>query len=166
MAVTTFKGNKSGVPITAVGIVANRFHSACWTQDGQMYTWGLNAGQLGHLRGDTTVPVPKLVSSLNPHLKIKSVSGSEGAIVILSDKDEIIALHEYQTRRVVKPASKIFSGNVVQMEVIGGHLDPKVNPDLIEKGGCDLKIIVLTDIGKIFIWDEFRQTFNLPRFLI
>lgn len=49
--------------VKALGIGAARFHSLYWTSD-SVYTWGLNAGQLGHIKGDKTVIQPKLVAGL------------------------------------------------------------------------------------------------------
>lgn len=40
-------GGKNRLP-AAVGIGAARFHSLFWTRDA-LYTWGLNAGQVGHV---------------------------------------------------------------------------------------------------------------------
>jgi alpha-tubulin suppressor-like RCC1 family protein len=37
----------------AVGVAAGRYHSVYWTEDA-LYTWGLNAGQLGHLKVQKT----------------------------------------------------------------------------------------------------------------
>ncbi len=34
---------------SAVGVAAGRYHSIFWTEE-TLYTWGLNAGQLGHLK--------------------------------------------------------------------------------------------------------------------
>ena len=59
-------------------MAAARFHSLYWTADG-VFTWGLNAGQLGHIKvryrdlhhqdfhhqGERTVIQPKLVASLS-----------------------------------------------------------------------------------------------------
>lgn len=54
----------------ALGVAAGRFHSLYWTKE-SVYTWGLNAGQLGHIRGERRVVVPKLVAG---------VEGREGGI--------------------------------------------------------------------------------------
>ena len=43
-------GGRGGVkPPPAVGVAAGRYHSVFWTDDA-VYTWGLNAGQLGHIK--------------------------------------------------------------------------------------------------------------------
>ena len=104
--------------VSAIGIGAARFHSFFWTKD-SVFTWGLNAGQLGHLRGDKTIPLPKLVSSFNEKdVKIDRVATSDGAIVVLTSAGDILALHEYKTKRINR------QHGVIKMEVVGGHLDP------------------------------------------
>jgi alpha-tubulin suppressor-like RCC1 family protein len=36
----------------AVGIVASKMASACWTAKGELFTWGTNSGQLGKYRSE------------------------------------------------------------------------------------------------------------------
>ena len=54
-------GGRGGVKQpAAVGVAAGRYHSVFWTEEA-VYTWGLNAGQLGHIKvvlenGDVQVP--------------------------------------------------------------------------------------------------------------
>lgn len=67
-------GSGSKLPPAALGIGAGRFHSLFWTRS-SLFTWGLNAGQLGHLKGAKTTLVPKLVTSLQQKdLQIKLVA--------------------------------------------------------------------------------------------
>ena len=155
--------NKSKLP-SAKGIAASKYHSLFWTED-EVYTWGLNAGQLGHRNHDKIITAPKLVSSLKGS-KIKLLSSSDGAIVVLTSNNDILALNEYQTRKI---ASKVV--NVVKIEATGGHLDHKALSSkslLVDKGGQDLKVFVLNSIGKISVWQEKSPNmtlclFNLPR---
>ena len=42
------------------GISASRFHSVFWCP-GSVYTCGLNAGALGHVKGEQTIITPKRV---------------------------------------------------------------------------------------------------------
>ncbi|XP_059088832.1 inhibitor of Bruton tyrosine kinase-like [Tigriopus californicus] len=144
---------------SALGVAAARFHSVFWTSS-SLYTWGLNAGQLGHLKGDKTIPHPKLVTSLNQKdLKIQTVVCTDGATVILTESGELIALHEYQTRRIT-----VRQFNVSKIAVIGGHLDFKLSSQLlndqtsklVERGGEDLKVFLLYKTGKLAVWDESR----------
>ena len=138
---------KSKLP-SAKGIAASKFHSLYWTDD-ELYTWGLNAGQLGHMKNEKTIVFPKLVSSIKGQ-KISQVSSADGAIVVLTRNGDLMAINEYQTRRV---ASKL--SHVVKIEALGGHLDiSKCKSLLVEKGGQDLKIFVLNNIGRISVWHE------------
>ena len=43
-------GGRGGIKLpVGVGVAAARYHSVFWTDDA-VYTWGLNAGQLGHIK--------------------------------------------------------------------------------------------------------------------
>ena len=136
--------NKSKLPSGAKGIAASKFHSVFWTDD-ELYTWGLNAGQLGQLNHDKLIHTPKLVSSLKGS-RIQRLSSSDGAIVVLTHNGDLLALNEYQTRKI---ASKL--SNVVKIQAVGGHLDPKALSKqslLVDKGGQDLKVFILNHIGE------------------
>ena len=165
---------------SAIGIAASRYHSLFWTKDA-LYTWGLNAGQLGHIKSENTtyITTPRLVSSLNQKdIEISLVSCSEGAIVVYTTSGELIALYEYQTKKRV--TSKRVQ-DIIKVCVMGGHLDPTrakseemINTSkLIDKGGTDVKIFALTKCGKIFVWEDASSgaglvncVFNLSRELL
>ena len=145
---------KSKLPM-AKGIATSKFHSLFWTSD-SLYTWGLNGGQLGHLKHEKSIPSPKLVSSMKGRDDINLVSSSDGAIVILTKNGDLMILYDYNVKKV---ASR--QNDVVKIEAIGGHLDPKAISSkayesftLVEKGGQDLKIFVLNAIGRILVWQE------------
>ena len=84
--------------------------------------------------------------------------------MVLTDSGDIFILHEYQTRRMTSKQH-----DVAKIEVIGGHLDPKVisrpssgssisSPSslgdqefgfkLVEKGGQELKVQESCSISK------------------
>lgn len=62
--------------------------------------------------------------------------------------------------------------NVTKTVVIGGHLNSKVSSDLlVEKGGNELKVLVLTSVGNLLLWQEShpqltRCIYNVNRSLI
>ena len=154
------KNSEKQASTAAIGIAANMFHSLFWTKDA-LYTWGLNAGQLGHLKGeDVYITNPKLVSSIyQKDHEIADVVCSEGAIVVQTTNGELIALYEYQTKKRITPKR---IADINKVAVIGGHLDSSRSKSngfmkttkLTEKGGTDLKIFVLTKGGKIYIWED------------
>lgn len=84
----------------ARGVAAARFHSVFYSSD-SVFTWGLNAGQLGHMRGQTSVILPKLVSSLSGRdNEISSVVVSDGATVVLTRKGDVVALYEFGSKKL------------------------------------------------------------------
>ncbi|XP_075218309.1 inhibitor of Bruton tyrosine kinase [Lycorma delicatula] len=142
--------NKITKGVTVIGVSAARFHTVFWTED-SLYTFGLHAGQLGHpALPESTIIAPRLVTSLNHNVSITHVATSDGATVVAVAKGDIYVLHQYQTRRIA--ARKL---NVAKVVVSGGQLNAKAdNKILMDQGGEDLMIVVLTTIGKIFIWLE------------
>ena len=94
--------------------------------------------------------------------RIQHLSSSDGAIVVLTHNGDLLALNEYQTRKI---ASKL--SNIVKIEAIGGHLDPKALSKqslLVDKGGQDLKVFILNHIGELLDTIHFLQG-QLKRFL-
>lgn len=152
----------------ALGVAAARFHSLFWTSD-SVFTWGLNAGQLGHIRGDKTVIQPKLVASLaGKENKISMVVVSDGASVVLTGKGDVVALYEYTSKKLGQRQH-----NIARLVVCGGHLDPLAGPGLgdtsddidfklVAGGGASLKVVVLSITGKISVWEENRENSFIP----
>ena len=145
----------------ARGVAAARFHSVFFSTD-SVYTWGLNAGQLGHMRGQTSVILPKLVSSLSGRdNKISSVVVSDGATVVLTSKGDVVALYEYGSKKLGQRQH-----NVLRLAVTGGSLDPGSCPGdssddidfkLVAGGGTALKVLLLSVTGRISVWEESRE---------
>ena len=134
-----------------------------WSED-SVYTWGLNAGQLGHIRGQTSTSVvlPKLVSSLSGRdHQISRVVASDGATVVLTNKGDVVALYEYGSKKLGQRQH-----NVSQLAVIGGSLDPASCPGdssddidfkLVTGGGAVLKVLLLSVTGRVSVWEENRE---------
>lgn len=147
-----------------VGIGAARYHSVIWTSR-VLYTFGLNAGQLGHFKVDNehTIINPRSVTSivLRDEGTLACVGISDGATVVSTSFGDIYVLHQYQTRKV---ASRMVG--VVKVACIGGHLDSRVGAGgLTERGGASLKIAVLVGggVGNLYLWTE--ETAHLSRCL-
>lgn len=62
--------------------------------------------------------------------------------------------------------------NILKTVVVGGHLNSKVSNELlVEKGGNELKVVVLTNVGDLLFWQEShpqltRCIYNLSRPII
>ncbi|XP_014665632.1 PREDICTED: inhibitor of Bruton tyrosine kinase-like [Priapulus caudatus] len=142
-------GAKIMKTLCIVGICAGRFHTVLWTA-GSVFTFGVNAGQLGHARtSELIISQPRLVAALD-HKDIipKLVSCCEGATVCVTTKGDVYVLHEYQTRKI---ASKHV--DAVRVTAYGGHLDcgGKIE-GLNERGGHELRILLLSSTNKLYSW--------------
>nr|CAD7404847.1 unnamed protein product [Timema cristinae] len=151
---------KAAGPVS--GICAARFHTVVWSPSG-LLTFGLNAGPIGPLKDPR-----REVSSLNhKDCHITHVAASDGATVVVVKKGDIYLLHEYQCRKI---ASRQL--NVAQVGVIGGTLDSQLDAStLMDRGGEQLRVAVLTKTGKLLLWQESslqltRCIFTLNRLLI
>ncbi|KAJ8314789.1 hypothetical protein KUTeg_006939 [Tegillarca granosa] len=129
-----------------LGVCAGRFHTVIYTAD-SVYTFGLNAGQLGHPKGGIEKH-PRQVSFLNhKNIVIQYVTCSDAATVCLTTAGDVYVLHEYQCRKI---ASKFL--DITKVTVHGGNLDHTDSDVLREKGGFELTIVLLNASGKVFVW--------------
>ncbi|XP_013381620.1 inhibitor of Bruton tyrosine kinase-like [Lingula anatina] len=136
------------------GICTGRFHTVIYTRDA-VFTFGLNAGQLGHSKGDRICSQPRQVSPLNhKDFVISHVACSDAATVCATKKGDIYALHEYQCRKI---ASRWL--DIVQVAVSGGQLDYSTAQEMLrEKGGNELVVMVRTTSEKVFVWRSSSPT--------
>ncbi|XP_066249133.1 inhibitor of Bruton tyrosine kinase [Euwallacea similis] len=127
------------------------YHSLVWNKSG-IYTWGLNAGQLGHQLvnpSDKYILTSKKVTCISSKENtIKLVCASTGATVVYTEKGDVYILHEYQCRKI---ASRQL--NLVEIAVIGGNLNHSLDPELSNKNR-ELKVAALTNTGSLFLWQE------------
>lgn len=131
------------------GICAGRFHSVVYT-DNAVFTCGLNAGQLGHPKGQDKLCPLRQVSALNhKDILLDKVACSDAAVVCLTSHGDIYVLHEYQCRKI---ASKW--QDIVKINVSGGNLDHNTDLEILrEKGGSELTILLQHGLpGKVFVW--------------
>ena len=82
--------------------------------------------KIGHLKSsdERTIVSPKFVTSLTDK-RIRDVSTSDAAIVVMLESGDVIALNDFATRRIM--STKQF--DVVKMVATGGHLDSRVVPN-------------------------------------
>lgn len=135
---------------TVFGVGADKYHSFFFTKE-SLYTFGLNAGQLGHAKGPRLQTVPKLVSSLIiENAKLTHVKTAIGAIVAANSLGDVHVLHEYKCRKIVSSLT-----NIRTISVYGGHLDEKCQvSDIVSEGGSELMVLILTETGFVYIWKE------------
>lgn len=152
-------------PKGIIGIASGRYHSLAWTVKA-LYFWGLNGGQMGQRleSGNKYIVAPRLLKISNAQdFLIKKVSSSDSAIVLITNKGDIIVLHEYKCRKI---GSRQL--DIQEVSIIGGKLDPLVDKESANEVNRELKVAALTINGNILLWQESdpqlcRCLFNIPR---
>lgn len=132
-----------------LGVCAGRYHSVIYTADG-LYTCGLNAGQLGHLKaGEKYQSQVRMVTQLaHKDTVISKVSSSDAAIVCITGRGDIFLLHDYTFRKIGARWLDIY-----KILVCGGNLDHNADCDILrEKGGFEVKVVLLNNTGKLCMW--------------
>lgn len=134
----------------AVGVCAAKYHSVIYTEDG-LYTFGLNAGQLGHPKGERLQTTPRQISTFShPDIRFSHVVSSDGAIVCATKKGDIFVCQEYKCRKI---ASKQLE--IKQLCVVGGTIDdPSEAVGSAEGEKQTLKVAMLTKSGKLYLWQS------------
>ncbi|KAG5881388.1 hypothetical protein JTB14_012005 [Gonioctena quinquepunctata] len=152
-----------------LGVCAGQYHSVAWGPTA-LYTWGLNAGQLGHKVNakskDQFIFTPKIVS-LVADIIVTDVAASNGATAVCTKKGDIYVLHEYLCRKI---ASRQL--NVVQISIVGGKLTSSLlERELSKEHNKELRVCLLTNTGNILLWQESDQQlcrciYNIKRAIV
>ncbi|XP_078373752.1 inhibitor of Bruton tyrosine kinase-like isoform X1 [Oculina patagonica] len=130
-----------------VGVAAGRYHSVFFTRH-EVYTCGLNAGQLGHPKGDKYQTLPHQVSGLaDKDVVISKVTCSDGATVCATDKGDIFLLNQYTCRKIISRFT-----DLTQLAVIGGELDMISPLEVSKKFADELAVTLLNSRGQVFQW--------------
>ncbi len=154
-------------------ISCSRFHCALLTSSNELFTFGLNAGQLGHINERVSnsssynntvcyVSEPRLVTSLNENnIELDIVSCSDGCTICLQrSKDILHVFNDYKSKRLhyVKETGSIFK----KVLCYGGKLDC-VNLDLkwVEELNIPIMIVGLTVKNMLYIWRENDPVWRL-----
>jgi len=155
-------------------IACSRFHVAILTSNSEVFTFGLNAGQLGHpdekvanaTRYNMSVcliETPRLVTSIHENdMDIDLIGCSDGATICLQRSKNILHLfNDYKCKRIfyIKETGSPFK----KIRIHGGKLDTFANPDLKwiqDLGREPIMIAGLTENNLLFIWRENDATWR------
>lgn len=85
-------------------IACGRFHVALIIDDSQLYTFGINAGQLGHPKSNEGyISQPLLVTKFNSQSEhIEKLISNDYVIVCYTKNGHIYVLNDYKIRKIVK----------------------------------------------------------------
>ncbi|CAF3974617.1 unnamed protein product [Rotaria sp. Silwood2] len=136
-------------------IACGRFHVALIVDDSQLFTFGLNAGHLGHPKGnDLYIQQPLLVTKFNSQSEhVQKLVCNDYAIICYTNKGDIYVLNDYKYRKIVKHVL-----NVTEIAVVGGKLES--NSVLDEENiDDDLKVFYVQS-KKLYLYHERESTNN------
>ncbi|CAF3541483.1 unnamed protein product [Rotaria sp. Silwood1] len=123
--------------------------------DSQLFTFGLNAGHLGHLKGnDLYIQQPLLVTKFNSQSEhVQKLVCNDYTIICYTNKGDIYVLNDYKYRKIVKHVL-----NVTEIAVVGGKLES--NGILDEENiDDDLKVFYVQS-KKLYLYHERESTNN------
>ncbi|CAF1041283.1 unnamed protein product [Rotaria sp. Silwood1] len=136
-------------------IACGRFHVALIVDDSQLFTFGLNAGHLGHIKGnDLYIQQPLLVTKFNSQSEhVQKLVCNDYTIICYTNKGDIYVLNDYKYRKIVKHVL-----NVTEIAVVGGKLES--NGILDEENiDDDLKVFYVQS-KKLYLYHERESTNN------
>jgi hypothetical protein len=162
-------------------IACSRFHCVLLTNSSELFTFGLNAGQLGHpnemqpsaasANYNSTICFigePRLVASLanDADVEISLIACSDGCTVCLQTSKPILHIfNDYKCKRLhyLKEVGTQF----IRIGCIGGRLDScgaaagkAGDVKWIEDLGDPLVIVGLTDKASLFVWREIEPVWR------
>ncbi|CAH3153614.1 unnamed protein product, partial [Porites evermanni] len=130
-----------------IGAAAGRCHSVFFTRN-EVYSCGLNAGQLGHPKGETYQMIPRQVSSLaDKTVIISKVTCSDAATVCATSKGDIYLLNQYICRRIISRFT-----DLTTLAVTGGKLDVASPQKARQEFADEITVTVLNSRGTLSQW--------------
>lgn len=136
-----------------IGIGVGKFHSLMYTRH-ELYTFGLNGGQLGYGKNEEFQTIPKLVSHLyKKDVYIKTVVASDGATLCLMENGDLYLLSDYVCRKL---AIKMLDVKCICIR--GGSLDYKCGIEA--KQTEPLIVVVLHQSGVVECWKPSYKSFK------
>ncbi|KAJ3085711.1 hypothetical protein HK102_013898, partial [Quaeritorhiza haematococci] len=129
--------------VIVVGCAASKHHTAVFSDQGVLYTWGLNLGQLGYQQPLDTVQVhPKKVTSFVSQ-KIVQIAATKNATCVLVENHEVFVYCLFQTHRVVFPQQEV-PKNISFHAIEPSHVTKIVSGNH--------QFAALTSAGDVFLW--------------
>ncbi|TPX30551.1 hypothetical protein SeMB42_g07903, partial [Synchytrium endobioticum] len=139
--------------IVVMGIAAAKFHTAAFSQQGLLYTWGMNIGQLGHPAqpGASLInPLPRKVTSL-PQMDIVQIAVTNNATAVLNKAHEVYVYAEFHWHKLsFSFASFPRRMRVYQIDTRPPHI-VKIVGGSNQHPGAHL-FAALSSSGDVFMW--------------
>ncbi|KAI0714213.1 hypothetical protein C8T65DRAFT_573631 [Cerioporus squamosus] len=135
-----------------VGVAACKTASACWTAD-EVFTWGMNSGQLGYDRSAQPVQIaPRVVTKITH--PVLSVSITDSALACLMDTQEVVCLWNDGHFKVVFPPYA-FPSETIPYRPPQAKSKSGISIEIDKITSCEDTFAALSSTGELF-------TFSLP----
>ncbi|XP_076815770.1 inhibitor of Bruton tyrosine kinase-like [Clavelina lepadiformis] len=158
-----------------IGCSAGQCHTVAWTTNA-LFTFGTNAGQLGHGKGDLFVISPRRVSAIHRENDvIVDVNASDAATVVVTSQGIVYLLYNYVCRKILTKHL-----DILKVRVGGGRLDPfllqqvksirttsrpvNVKEDKHEREKSAVKVLILKKSGDLISWISSKSTTDRCQF--
>ncbi|SCV67107.1 BQ2448_5753 [Microbotryum intermedium] len=140
-----------------IGAAVSRTHSAVFTSNGDLFTWGTNKGQLGYPASGTTVQVlPRKVTSITSPVAMLTTTECATACLLAESKD-VVVLYAEGYIRIAFPLTPFPS----KMQP---YRPPNVSdkPTIRKIASCGTTFAALSTLGDVFTWtfDGFPASTN------
>ncbi|XP_078481470.1 inhibitor of Bruton tyrosine kinase [Ciona intestinalis] len=156
-----------------VGCCAGSCHTVAWTSQSALYTFGTNAGQLGHGKGQPFIVQPRQVSSVHREEdKITYVHACDAATVVSTAHGVVFLLHNYICRKIVTKQM-----DIIKLQVGGGILDRTVISQMqneaffrkkkeenLDSEKKDVKVLLLKKSGDLLSWNSAHSSLDRCQF--
>ncbi|KAF7985816.1 hypothetical protein HWV62_474 [Athelia sp. TMB] len=132
-----------------VGVAACKTASACYTEDGEVYTWGTNSGQLGYDKSAQPVQVlPRKVTKVA--VPVISISITDSVMACLLSSQDVVCIMNDRQFKISFPVHSFPS----EMHVY--HPPQAIrNTNIAKITSCDETFAALSSNGEVF-------TFTVP----
>ncbi|XP_039268382.2 inhibitor of Bruton tyrosine kinase-like [Styela clava] len=158
--------------LRVIGCAAGVLHTVVWTDKGRLYTFGANAGQLGHAKNDLYVKQPRQVSGVYKEGDgIICVHACDSATIVSTRQGTVYLLQNYVCRKIVSKQL-----DIVKVQIGGGRLDVSALSQIDQRlhsvhnllKDDSLHVIMSKKSGDILSWSKAHGTldrckFNLPQ---
>jgi alpha-tubulin suppressor-like RCC1 family protein len=141
------------------GVAASRLHTACFTEDGSVFTWGTNNGQLGYSSTATPIqPLPRKVTVV-PAAAVQIVA-TEVATLCLLSTSEVFVLHRDSHYKIQFP----FNRFPAAMNIYRPR-EAAFRAAITKISGSGNSFVAISELGDLFSWtlDEPSSTSAVGR---
>ncbi|KAI8069216.1 hypothetical protein BC940DRAFT_298179 [Gongronella butleri] len=129
--------------LTIKGVAASKVHSIVYTAN-DLYTFGLNQGQLGYARLGNDTLIQATPKKVPMPAKVTYVAATDYATVILLETHEVFVLSNFKSQKITFPLQRFPSEINVHTSV--HHYITK-----IVSGGAHY-FAAISNLGEVFLW--------------